>query len=235
MVGVGLVLDAPLYHRLLPYQPGWVALPLGAARARPDVALAPALELDAPSGPRSHFFAGAWLVVRSSPTPASRSSASPRPRTAASSAGRPGALRRGAGGARRGAGVAWAVEPPTVTSHAGVHQGPLVLDHAQTLVGEPGAVVRGGIVVTADDVTIRNVTVAAGRTGSPSTAPRASSWTASSSRAPSWTGSTSAAASSRSATARSARCPAPYPGDRHLVRLRPAAEPRRGLHDHRRP
>jgi hypothetical protein len=62
-------------------------------------------------------------------------------------------------------GVAWAVEPPTVTLAAGVHQGPLVLDHAQTLVGEPGAVVLGGIVVTADDVTIRNVTVRGGEDG----------------------------------------------------------------------
>jgi len=61
--------------------------------------------------------------------------------------------------------VAWAVEPPTVTLAAGVHEGPLVLDHAQTLVGEPGAVVRGGIVVTAADVTIRNLTVRGGEDG----------------------------------------------------------------------
>ena len=46
---------------------------------------------------------------------------------------------------------------------AGVHEGPLVLGHSQQLVGEPGAVVRGGIVVTADDVTIRDVTVIGGR------------------------------------------------------------------------
>ncbi len=31
MVGVGLALDAQAYHRLLRYQPGWAALPLGAA------------------------------------------------------------------------------------------------------------------------------------------------------------------------------------------------------------
>ena len=30
----------------------------------------------------------------------------------------------------------------------GVHQGPLLLDTPQRLVGEPGAVVRGGIVIT---------------------------------------------------------------------------------------
>ena len=30
MTGLGLALDVSAYHRLLPYQPGWVALPLGA-------------------------------------------------------------------------------------------------------------------------------------------------------------------------------------------------------------
>ena len=34
MLGIGLALDLQVYHRLLPYQPGWAALPLGAARAR---------------------------------------------------------------------------------------------------------------------------------------------------------------------------------------------------------
>ncbi len=34
MVGVGVTLDVALYHRVFAYQPGWVALPLGAARAR---------------------------------------------------------------------------------------------------------------------------------------------------------------------------------------------------------
>jgi nitrous oxidase accessory protein NosD len=46
-----------------------------------------------------------------------------------------------------------------------VHQGPIVLDHAQKLVGEAGAVVRGGIVVTADDVTVRDLTVVGGEHG----------------------------------------------------------------------
>ena len=45
---------------------------------------------------------------------------------------------------------AWATRPPTVTLAAGVHQGPVLLDREQHLVGEPGAVVRGGILVTAD-------------------------------------------------------------------------------------
>jgi len=63
------------------------------------------------------------------------------------------------------AGVAWATQPPVVRLAAGVHQGPLVLDRSQRLVGEPGAVVRGGIVVTADDVTVRDVTVVGGDFG----------------------------------------------------------------------
>ena len=62
-------------------------------------------------------------------------------------------------------GIAWVTQPPLVRLAAGVHEGPLVLDHAQRLVGEPGAVVRGGIVITADDVTVRDVSVLGGETG----------------------------------------------------------------------
>jgi nitrous oxidase accessory protein NosD len=63
------------------------------------------------------------------------------------------------------AGVALAMQPPTVRLSAGVHDGPLVLDRAQNLVGEPGAVVKGGIVITADNVTVRDVTVVGGEHG----------------------------------------------------------------------
>jgi hypothetical protein len=62
-------------------------------------------------------------------------------------------------------GVAWATQPPTVHLRAGMHQGPLVIDHSQKLVGDAGAVVRGGIIVTSDDVTIRNVAVVGGEIG----------------------------------------------------------------------
>jgi hypothetical protein len=60
---------------------------------------------------------------------------------------------------------AWATRTPTVVLPAGVHQGPLVLDEKQALVGEPGAVVRGGLLITADGVTVRDVTVIGGRHG----------------------------------------------------------------------
>ena len=61
--------------------------------------------------------------------------------------------------------VAWALRTPTTTLAAGVHRGPLVLDERQKLVGEPGAVVVGGIRITADDVSVRGVTVAGGEHG----------------------------------------------------------------------
>jgi nitrous oxidase accessory protein NosD len=60
---------------------------------------------------------------------------------------------------------AWATRTPTIMLPAGVHEGPLVLDEKQALVGEPGAVVRGGLVITADGVTVRNVTVVGGEHG----------------------------------------------------------------------
>jgi nitrous oxidase accessory protein NosD len=60
---------------------------------------------------------------------------------------------------------AWATKTPTTTLASGVHEGPLVLDRKQALVGEPGAVVHGGIVITANGVTVRGVTVVGGEYG----------------------------------------------------------------------
>lgn len=60
---------------------------------------------------------------------------------------------------------AWATRTPTVVLASGVHQGPIVIDEKQALVGEPGAIVRGGIVITADGVTVRGITVEAGDHG----------------------------------------------------------------------
>jgi len=61
------------------------------------------------------------------------------------------------------AGIAGAVAviPPTVHLH-GVVRGPLVIDHAQTIVG---GTVRGGIVVNASHVTLKDVTVIGGENG----------------------------------------------------------------------
>jgi nitrous oxidase accessory protein NosD len=60
---------------------------------------------------------------------------------------------------------AWATRTPTVVLPAGYHRGPLVIDDTQALVGEPGAVVKGGILITADGVTVRGITVEAGDHG----------------------------------------------------------------------
>ena len=61
--------------------------------------------------------------------------------------------------------TAYAQLPPVVHLAAGVHQGPLVITRREVLVGEPGAVVRGGIVVRATGVTIKNVSVVGGENG----------------------------------------------------------------------
>jgi hypothetical protein len=57
------------------------------------------------------------------------------------------------------------MRPPVVHLATGVHQGPLVIDERQTLVGRDGAIVRGGIIVRASGVTIRNVRVVGGENG----------------------------------------------------------------------
>jgi nitrous oxidase accessory protein NosD len=165
MVGAGLVLD-PLYHRLLDYQPGWVALPLGLVELGVTMALAYALDVMAPLGPALALFGGSWLVAQ-----VLGHGVFPFVRLTygedGGELGRAGVVVAVLGPAAvAGAlGVAWTMEPPTVRLAAGVHQGPLVVDPPQKLVGERGAVVRGGIVVTADDVEIRNVVVVGGDVG----------------------------------------------------------------------
>ena len=166
MLGVGVALDLALYHRLLPYQPGWLALPLGALELALVMAFVLAVGVQAPLPWALAFFVGAWLlaqVLGHAVFPSLRL-------TYGEDGGELGRLGGVAGGAALAAvalagGVAWATAPPTVTLEAGIHQGPLVLDRSQRLVGEPGAVVEGGIVVTADDVVVRGVTVHGGEVG----------------------------------------------------------------------
>jgi len=62
-------------------------------------------------------------------------------------------------------GVAWGTRTPTRTLEAGIHEGPLLLDRTQALIGKPGAVVRGGIRITADGVTVRGIRVVGGENG----------------------------------------------------------------------
>ena len=151
-----------------PTSPAGLALPLGAlelgAAARLD---ARSLGIAAPLGPAIALFAGGWLAragarARGLPAAAARLCGGRR-------RARPVGARRGGRGRRRArrapAATAYARLPPVVHLAAGVHQGPLVITRREVLVGEPGAVVRGGIVVRANGVTIRNVTVVGGENG----------------------------------------------------------------------
>jgi hypothetical protein len=163
MLAIGLALDVLVYHRLLPYQPGWAALPLGLLELGLTMAAARALGLGAPPRPALLFFAASWLLAQL----LAHAVLPLLHLTWPEDGGELGRVGPGLSAAAPVAllavlGIAWAVEPPTVRLAAGVHDGPLVLDHAQTVEGAPGAVVRGGIVITADDVTLRNLTVRGG-------------------------------------------------------------------------
>ena len=166
MLLVGLTLDVVVYHRLLPYQPGWAAVPLGLLELGLTMSAAQLLDLGAPFEPAVLFFAGSWLLAQ-----LLAHAVLPLLHLTWPEDG--GELGRAGPGLSAAApvallavlGIAWAVEPPTVRLEAGVHQGPLVLDHAQTLVGEEGVIVQGGILVTADDVTVRDLTVRGGEYG----------------------------------------------------------------------
>lgn len=61
--------------------------------------------------------------------------------------------------------VALATRTPTTHLEAGVHQGPLVIDDRRKVIGEPGAVVSGGIVIEASGVLVRDVAVVGGKHG----------------------------------------------------------------------
>ncbi|HEU4464732.1 MAG TPA: right-handed parallel beta-helix repeat-containing protein [Gemmatimonadota bacterium] len=165
MLGVGILFDV-VYHRLVPYQPGWAALPLGVLELGVIMGFARLLDVGAPLSAALAFFAGSWLLAQ-----ALGHAIFPLARLSYGEDG--GELGRAGPGLAAAAlvvgvaavGVAWATQPPVVHLAAGVHRGPLVLDYSQQLVGEPGAVVRGGIIVRADDVTIRDVTVVGGEHG----------------------------------------------------------------------
>lgn len=165
MVGIGLALDLA-YHRVLDYQPGWYALPLGLLELGLTMGAVYALGIWAPLLPALAFFGAAWLVS----IVLGQAGFHLLRLTYGDDGGE-----LGRAGVPLGAlavtalaaalGIAWSMEPPTVRLAAGVHEGPLVLDRPQKLIGEDGAVVRGGIVVRADDVTVRNVAVIGGENG----------------------------------------------------------------------
>ena len=166
MLATGLALDFLLYDRVLAFQPGWLALPLGALELLATMALVRWLDIAAPLEPAIWFFVGSWLVAQ-------LLGHAGLPLLRLSYAEDGGELGEAGTAILLAAplvvllvvGTASATQPPTVRLEAGVHQGPLVLDRPQTLVGEPGTIVKGGIVITSDDVTVRGVTVAGGQNG----------------------------------------------------------------------
>jgi Right handed beta helix region len=165
MVAVGLACDAVLYHRLLAYQPGWAALPLGLLELGLVIATAEAIGIMAPLRPALALFAGAWLLSQllgHAVLPLLRLSYAED----GGELGRAGAVVIGAvaGFTAAAGGLAWATQPPTVYL-SGVHQGPMVITRTETLVGRPGAVVEGGLVIKADNVVVRGLTVVGGNDG----------------------------------------------------------------------
>lgn len=162
MLAVGLVLDVVVYHRVLAYQPGWAALPLGAVELALVYGAMRDLGIMAPLRWALALYAIAWLAAQ-----LSAHVLFPRLRLeygeAGGELGRSGALTAVAVAAvaTGGLGAAYASRPPTVHLH-GVVQGPLVIRHPETLVG---GVVKGGILVRANRVTLRNVTVRGGENG----------------------------------------------------------------------
>jgi hypothetical protein len=161
MLAIGLALDL-VYDRALDYQPGWLAVPLGALELGLVYAAMRALDLMAPLHWALVLYAVGWLAAQ-----VIAHAVFPRLRLEYAEAG--GELGRGgaftavavAALALSGVGAAYSVRPPTVHLH-GTVQGPLVIRHAQTIVG---GVVNGGIVIRADHVTLRDVTVHGGENG----------------------------------------------------------------------
>lgn len=166
MTGLGLALDVLVYDRLLEYQPGWLALPLGALELGLVMLAARGLGIGAPLAEAVALFGAGWLaaqVLGHAVLPLVRL-------TYAQDGGELGRAGPAVAAAvvavlSGAAGTAYAMQPPVVHLAAGMHKGPLVIDRRETLVGDRGAVVRGGIVVRANGVTVRNVAVIGGENG----------------------------------------------------------------------
>jgi hypothetical protein len=166
MIGVGLALDLHVYDRWLPYQPGWAAVPLGLLELGALLGLMRLADVAPPLGQALALFGGGWLVAQllgHAGFPLLRLGYAED----GGELGRTGLFAAlGVGVVLAGAGAtAYAQLPPVVHLARGVHQGPLVITRREVLVGAPGAVVRGGIIVRANGVTIKNVSVVGGQNG----------------------------------------------------------------------
>ncbi|HEX3805533.1 MAG TPA: right-handed parallel beta-helix repeat-containing protein [Gaiellaceae bacterium] len=163
MLGVGLALDMLVYHRAFSYQPAWLAIPLGALELAIVYPTMRWLEIDVPQVKYALLLFGlGWLsqqVVAHAVLPRLRLEYG----ESGGEPGRAGAITALAVAVAAVGGLAGAraVEPPTIHLH-GTIKGPLVIRHAQTLVG---GVVTGGIQIRANHVTLRDVTIVGGDYG----------------------------------------------------------------------
>jgi parallel beta-helix repeat protein len=166
MGGVGVALDLEVYDRVLDYQPAWLAVPLGLLELGILMTIVRLVPVRAPLGPALGLFAAGWLVAQ-----LLGHVALPLLRLGyaqdGGELGRAGVVLTATVAALLVSlgGFAYAQRPPVVHLRAGVHRGPLVIRRREILQGDPGAVVRGGIVVAANGVTIRDVTVVGGENG----------------------------------------------------------------------
>jgi nitrous oxidase accessory protein NosD len=165
MLGVGVGADL-VYDRLLDYQPGWTALPLGALELGAVMGLVRAFDVRAPLWAAVGLYAGGWLAAQ-----VAGHAALPLLRLSYGDDG--GELGRAGPAVAVGVliffaaagAAARATHPPTVHLAAGIHRGPIVITRSETLTGPRDAVVLGGIVVRAGQVHIHGLTVVGGDYG----------------------------------------------------------------------
>ena len=135
MLGVGLAARPRVYDRLLDYQPGWLAVPLGLLELAVVLVLVRgSRSCGAPLLPALAFYAGSWLLAQALAHAGfpllrlvlRRRRRRARPRSAARSLRRRSSLFGTAGGVR-------VVHAPAGRSpSAGIHQGPIVIDEARS-------------------------------------------------------------------------------------------------------
>jgi len=162
MLLVGIVLDAALYDRVLSYQSGWLAVPLGAFELAIVYLVVRAVGISAPLDLALLLYGIAWTSAQ-----LCAHAALPRLQLSYAEAGgelrRPGVLTAIAVPVIvvLSLGAAYATRAPTVHLH-GTVRGPVLIDHAETLVG---GTIRGGVVIRSSHVKLRHVTIVGGENG----------------------------------------------------------------------